>query len=51
MDTLYGRIPRKEVKHIARTVMKELEAIQPECVHTIAGGYGLLLLFRIEDPS
>jgi len=40
MVTLYGRIARKEVEQIARTVMRELEAIQPGCTHTIAGGYG-----------
>ena len=38
-DTLCGRIPRKEVERVARTVMKELETIQPGCSHTIVGGY------------
>jgi len=51
MATWYGRIARKEVEQIVRTVMKELEAIQPGCTHTIAGGFDPLLLFHIDDPD
>jgi len=38
-DDLSIKIPRKEVEQITRTVMRELEAIQPGCIHTIVGGY------------
>jgi len=51
MDTSCGRIPRKEVKEIARMVMKELEVIQPGCSHTIAGGYDPLALFRMGNSE
>ena len=31
--------------------MTELEAIQPGCIHTIAGGYDSLLLFHVEGSD
>lgn len=31
--------------------MKELEAIQPGCTHTIAGGYDPSVLFRVVDSD
>jgi len=49
--TLYGSIARKEAEQIARTVVTELEAIQPGCTHTIVGGHDPLLLFYAEDPD
>ena len=39
------------MKQIARTVMAELKAIQPGCIHTIAGEYDPLLLFYAEEPD
>ena len=49
MDTLCGRIPRKEVELVAKTVMKELEMIQPGCSHTISGGCVWSVAARVED--
>ena len=51
MVTLYDRITKKEAEQIARTVMAELEAIQPGCTHTIVGGHDPLLLFYAEAPD
>jgi hypothetical protein len=45
MDTSCDRIPRKEAERVARTVMGELGALQPGCVHTIVGGYVTLDVF------